>query len=82
MATKTRMIVDAAHAANPSCEILTTRKSMPGVKDLLVVATIAGGAVNPGNAGEYAATGVDGLATTAPFTAKPIDMSVRMRRLG
>lgn len=194
VATKTRMMVDAAHAAHPSCEILTTRKSMPGVKDLLVEATIAGGAfphrlglsetvlvfdhhltfmggidafieqlpqirsrciekklfievnaeqalalawhnaactracaasrgavawagvdgvqldkvavdelaelvgnlraldprlaiiaaggVNPGNAGEYAATGVDGLATTAPFTAKPIDMSVRMRRLG
>ena len=43
---------------------------------------IAAGGVNPENAGEYAATGVDGLATTAPFTAKPIDMSVRMRRLG
>lgn len=46
------------------------------------LAIIAAGGVNPGNAGEYAATGVDGLATTAPFTAKPIDMSVRMRRLG
>ena len=44
VATKTRMMVDAAHAANPSCEILTTRKGMPGVKDLLVEATIAGGA--------------------------------------
>ena len=44
VATKTRAMVDAAHAANPSCEILTTRKSMPGVKDLLVEATIAGGA--------------------------------------
>ena len=43
---------------------------------------IAAGGINPENAGEYAATGVDGLATTAPFTAKPIDMSVRMRRLG
>lgn len=194
VATKTRAMVDAVHAANPSCEILTTRKSMPGEKDLLVEATLAGGAfphrlglsetvlvfdhhlsfiggidafieqlpqirsrciekklfvevnaeqaialawhnaactracvasrgtiawagvdgvqldkipveelaglvrdlraldprltiiaaggVNPGNAGEYASTGVDGLATTAPFTAKPIDMSVRMRRLG
>lgn len=47
VATKTRMMVDAAHAANPSCEILTTRKSMPGVKDLLVEATIAGGAFPP-----------------------------------
>ena len=32
------------------------------------------------NAAAYAACGVDGLATTAPFTAKPIDMSVRMKR--
>ena len=44
VATKTRAMVDAAHAASPSCEVLTTRKSMPGVKDLLVEATIAGGA--------------------------------------
>lgn len=192
VATKTRAMVDSAHAANPSCELLTTRKSMPGVKDLLVDATMAGGAfphrlglsetvlifdqhlsfmggleglieqlptirprcvekklfvevdaeqalqlawhnaassracaasggrvawsgvdgvqldklpadeltqlvgqlrsldprltiiaaggINASNAGEYASTGVDGLATTAPFTAKPIDMSVRMRR--
>lgn len=193
VATKTRAMVDAVHAANPACEVLTTRKSMPGVKDLLVDACIAGGAfphrlglsetvlvfdhhleflggfdafvrqlpairrrcvekklfvevgaqgalelarvnaesaracaesggalpwvgvdgvqvdkvgveelsdlvkelrsidprltviaaggVNPLNCAAYAATGVDGLATTAPFTAKPIDMSVRMRAL-
>lgn len=191
VATKTRAMVDAAHAANPACEVLTTRKSLPGVKDLLVDATVAGGAfphrlglsetvlvfdhhlafmggieafieqlpsirprcvekklfvevdaeqaiqlawhnaasaracaasggrtawcgvdgvqvdklspaelsqlvyqlrsldprltviaaggINPSNAAEYAATGADGLATTAPFTAAPIDMSVRMR---
>ena len=35
VATKTRAIVDAAHSANPACEVLPTRKSMPGVKDLL-----------------------------------------------
>ena len=40
---------------------------------------IGAGGINPGNAADYAATGVDGLATTAPYTAKPIDMSVRMR---
>ena len=181
VATKTRQMVDAAHAVNPRCEILTTRKSLPGAKDLLTLAVMAGGAwphrlglsetvlvfdnhtafcggvdglidmladlrarccekklfveanaqdalrlarlgagdptravdgiqldkvpveemtdlvreirsidprltliaaggVNPANAGAYAATGVDGLATTAPFTAKPIDMSVRMKR--
>lgn len=173
VATKTRAMVDAAHSANPRCEVLTTRKSMPGAKDLLTGAVMAGGAfphrlglsetvlvfdhhltffggfdafveqlpaiksrcvekklfveadadracvlaragvdgiqldkvpaaelavlverlrsidprvtlvaaggINPQNAYAYAATGVDGLATTAPFSAKPLDMSVRMR---
>ena len=175
VATKTRGMVDAAHAVNPRCEVLTTRKSMPGAKDLLTIGVVAGGAfphrlglsetvlvfanhleflggfdaflqripdiksrciekklfveataeqapklvcagvdgvqfdkvpadelarlvpqlrkmnpqvtliaaggVNPGNAAEYAATGVDGLATTAPFSAKPLDMSVKMHAL-
>ena len=175
VATKTRVMVDAVHAVNPRCEILTTRKSMPGCKDLLVEAVMTGGAfphrlglsetvlvfdhhmeflggfdefvrripefrsrciekklfveasadqarvlaeagvdgiqfdkvpvdelavlveelravdphvtliaaggINPQNAAAYAATGVDGLATTALFTAKPLDMSVRMRAL-
>lgn len=175
VATKTRAMVDAAHRGNPRCEILTTRKSMPGAKDLLTLATRAGGAyphrlglsetvlvfdqhlefcggfdrfverlpelrsrciekklfveagserarvlahagvdgvqldkvsvseaarlvpelkaidphltviiaggVNPSNAEAYAASGADGLATTAPFTARPIDMSARMRKL-
>ncbi len=172
IATMTRAMVDAAHRANPRCEILTTRKSMPGVKDLMTEAVMIGGAyphrlglsetvlvfdhhisflggfdefiekvpeymarcvekklfvesdadharelaragvdgiqfdkvpadelkkivreiraendhvtliaaggINPKNAEEYADTGVDGLATTAPFAAKPMDMSVRM----
>jgi molybdenum transport protein len=172
VATKTRAMVDAVHAVNPRCEVLTTRKSMPGVKDLLTEAILVGGAfphrlglsetilifeqhlvflgglegflaqlpdlrsrccekkifveatpenapriaragvdgiqldkaspetlaklvpelraidahltliaaggVTPENAADYARTGVDGLATTSPFTAKPIDMSVRM----
>lgn len=175
VATKTRLMVDAAHSVNPHCEILTTRKSMPGAKDLLTSAIMAGGAfphrlglsetvlvfdhhltffggfdafverlseikarcvekklfveadaqkarvlaradvdgiqfdkvpvdelaplvqelraldprltliaaggVNPGNAAAYAACGVDGLVTTAPFAARPLDMSVRMRAL-
>ena len=174
VATKTRAMVDAAHGANPACEVLTTRKSMPGVKSLLTKAVLTGGAfphrlglsetvlvfaqhleflggfegflarlpelrtrvvekkllveataeqalqlaragvdgvqldkvapadipallaelkavdphltviaaggINPGNVAEYAATGVDALVTTAPFTAKPVDMSVRMAR--
>lgn len=177
VATKSRAMVDAAHSANPRCEILTTRKSLPGAKDLLTLAVMAGGAwphrlglsetvlvfenhvkflggfqgllealpalrarcvekkifveagaedalvlargrdgeplvdgiqldkvpadeltglvaelraidprltliaaggINVGNAADYAATGVDGIATTAPFSAKPLDMSVRM----
>lgn len=180
VATKTCSMVDEVHAVNPECEVLTTRKSMPGAKDLLTCAVMAGGAfphrlglsetvlvfeqhlaffggfnrfveelprvkarcvekklfveadaqraialarassdgrgvdgiqldkvpvselaelvrrireidpritiiaaggINPQNAGAYAACGVDGLATTAPFTAKPVDMSVRMRPL-
>lgn len=39
-----RAMVDAAHAVNPRCEVLTTRKSMPGAKDLLTGAVMAGGA--------------------------------------
>ncbi len=172
VATKTRKMVRAVQAANPLCEVLTTRKSMPGCKDLLAEAVMAGGAyphrlglsetvlvfehhwefmggfdafvdqlprirhrcvekklfveanaqqariladigvdgiqldkippeqletlvpelrdinprvtlvatggINPDNAAEYAATGVDGIATTSLFTAKPLDMSVRM----
>lgn len=180
VATKTRSMVDEVHAVNPECEVLTTRKSMPGAKDLLTCAVMAGGAfphrlglsetvlvfeqhlsffggfnrfveelprikarcvekklfveadaqraialarassdghgvdgiqldkvpvpelaelvrrireidpritiiaaggINLQNAGAYAACGVDGLATTAPFTAKPVDMSVRMKPL-
>lgn len=175
VATKTRTVVDAVHAVNPRCEILTTRKSMPGCKDMLVEAVMIGGAfphrlgssetvlvfehhikflggfdafvqripefrsrciekkffveaspdearvlaaagvdgiqldkvpvdeltalveelraidphvtliaaggINAQNAAAYATTGVDGLATTAMFTAKPLDMSIRMRAL-
>lgn len=44
VATKTRSMVDEVHAVNPECEVLTTRKSMPGAKDLLTCAVMAGGA--------------------------------------
>ena len=44
VATETRSMVDAVHAVNPECEVLTTRKSMPGAKDLLTCAVMAGGA--------------------------------------
>lgn len=172
LATKTRQMVQAVHAVNPLCEVLTTRKLMPGTKPLDVLALTTGGAfphrlglsetvlvfdhhltffggmdafiaelpqikakvcekklfveadardaarlveagvdgvqmdkipaaelaqlvpqlkainprvtliaaggVNLSNAAEYAATGVDGLATTCLHFAKPLDMSVRM----
>ena len=175
VATKTRGMVDAVHAVNPACEVTTTRKSMPGAKDLLIEAIMVGGAfphrlglsetvtvfdhhmkflggfdafverlpefrarcaekrlfveasaeeapilaragvgglqidkmpvdelaelvkelraidpnitlvatggINPDNAAAYAATGVDSLATTALYTAKPLDMSARMTAL-
>lgn len=175
LATKTRKMVELAHAGNPHCEVLTTRKRMPGTKVLDTKALVAGGAfphrlglsetalvfdhhltfygglekfitdlpqlrckvcekklfvecsvadaprlveagvdgvqldkapasqiaqlvpqlkainprvtviaaggVNLTNATEYAATGVDGLATTCLHFAKPLDMSVRMTQL-
>jgi molybdenum transport protein len=39
---------------------------------------IAAGGINESNVQAYAATGVDGLATTSLFTAKPLDMSARI----
>lgn len=175
LATKAKAMVDAVHAVNPRCEVLTTRKLMPGTKPLDVkaltvggafphrlglsetvlvfdqhlafyggmdkfirdlpqikakvcekklfveagaadalrlaragvdgvqldkvpagelaallpqlreanphVTVIAAGGVNLENAAEYAATGVDGLATTCLHFAKPLDMSARMRAL-
>ena len=175
IATAAREMVSAVHEVNPACEVLTTRKTMPGVKDLLIGAVMAGGAfphrlglsetvlvfdhhmefmggfdaflrripeirsrciekklfvectaeqapalaaagvhglqldklpvgeltalveqirginphvtliaaggINARNAADYASTGVDGLATTALYTAKPLDMSVRMEAL-
>jgi molybdenum transport protein len=44
------------------------------------VTLIAAGGINPQNAAVYAGTGVDGLATTALYTAKPLDMSVHIAR--
>ena len=175
LATKARKMVELVHAANPACEVLTTRKLMPGTKVLDTKALVAGGAfphrlglsetvlvfdhhltfyggleafladlpqlrhkvcekklfvecsvadaprlveagvdgvqldkapvdeisalvpqlrainprvaivaaggVNLSNAAAYAATGVDGLATTCLHFAKPLDMSVRMAAL-
>lgn len=174
LATKAKKMVDLAHEGNPRCEVLTTRKVMPGTKpldtkavmlggafphrlgmsetalvfehhltfygglekfieDLPMIKTrtcekklfietdvanaarlveagvdgvqldkvpvqevaalvpqlrainpritiIAAGGVNLKNAKEYAATGVDGLATTCLHFANPLDMSVRMQR--
>lgn len=175
VATKAHTFVSKVKAANPACEVLTTRKSMPGTKDLVTKAVMCGGAfphrlglsetvlvfdhhltflggfekfledlpafkrrcvekklfaeldadqavravkagldavqlektdparvaqlvnelrainpqvtivaaggINMQNCAEYAATGIDGIATTCLFTAKPLDMSVRMEAL-
>ena len=172
VATKTKMLVDTAHAIAPHLPILTTRKAIPGTKPLMIKAIITGGAVphrlgisetvlifsnhvaltggfeglleklpeilaancekkvlveagpeqaliladydidgiqldkatpeilvelvpklraknpqltliaaggiNENNVSEYAATGVDGLVTTAVYTAKPLDMSAKI----
>ena len=42
------------------------------------ITIIAAGGINMQNAADYAATGVNGMATTALFAVKPLDMSVRM----
>ncbi len=46
------------------------------------VTVIAAGGVNLDNARAYAATGVDGIATTCLHFAKPLDMSARMTEQG
>ena len=43
LATKTRTMVDRVHEANPRCEVLTTRKRMPGTKPLGTKALLVGG---------------------------------------
>lgn len=44
LATKARKMVDIAHSVNPHCEVLTTRKCMPGTKMLDTKAVMVGGA--------------------------------------
>ncbi|MDR1183881.1 MAG: ModD protein [Coriobacteriales bacterium] len=39
---------------------------------------IAAGGINENNVRDYAATGIDGLATTAPLFAKPLDMTAKI----
>jgi molybdenum transport protein len=45
------------------------------------VTLIAAGGIYENNVSAFAKTGVDGLATTALFTAKPLDMSARISLL-
>lgn len=45
IATRTRELVDAAKAGSPDVEVFTTRKVIPGTKDLAVNAILAGGAL-------------------------------------
>ncbi len=44
IATRTRSMVNEAHAANPACRIAVTRKHFPGTKTLSLFAALAGGA--------------------------------------
>ncbi len=44
IATSTRAVVDAAHEANPSCQVLATRKTTPGLREIEHAAVRAGGA--------------------------------------
>jgi nicotinate-nucleotide pyrophosphorylase (carboxylating) len=46
VATLTRQFVDAAHAANPTVQILDTRKTMPGWRELDKYAVRVGGGLN------------------------------------
>ena len=64
----------------PVDELAALVAELRGIDERLTL--VAAGGINPANAGAYAATGVDGLATTAPFSASPLDMSARMIPLG
>lgn len=43
IATKTKKLVDKVHTINPNTSIVTTRKNIPGTKELAIKAIIAGG---------------------------------------
>lgn len=45
IATRTKKMVDKAKQANPNIEIVTTRKSFPGTKELTIKSIVAGGAL-------------------------------------
>ena len=45
IATRTQELVAAAQATNPEVEVLTTRKVIPGTKELAISAILAGGAL-------------------------------------
>lgn len=63
----------------PAVELVSLVKEIRSIN--AQVTLIAAGGINPGNAAEYALTGVDGLATTSLFSAQPLDMSVRMQSI-
>ena len=60
----------------PASELVTLVSEIRDIDPHVTI--IAAGGVNLDNAREYAATGVDGLATTCLHFAKPLDMSARM----
>lgn len=71
IATRTRMLLDAARRINPSISLTTTRKTIPGTRDLSVKAVYAGGAM-PHRLG---------LAETVLFFREHYDLSGGFSRL-
>lgn len=60
----------------PADELAQLVRTLKGINPQVTV--IAAGGVNMENARAYAASGVDGIATTCLHFAKPLDMSARM----
>lgn len=57
----------------------TLAEGIPYLRDAAPTVTVfAAGGIHEGNAARYAATGADVLVTTSLFSAKPIDVGVRM----
>lgn len=71
VATRTRTLLDAARRINPSISLTTTRKTIPGTRDLSVKAVYAGGAM-PHRLG---------LAETVLFFREHYDLSGGFSRL-
>lgn len=70
----------AAHAVNPDCHVMVTRKHFPGTKTLSLAAALAGG-VNGENAAAYARAGADMLVTSWVYFGKPFDIKMKIEAI-